>query len=83
MFGIGFGELILIAIVAFLVLGPEKFPTLAKTMGKGIKDLKNASNDIKNDIMEETKDIINIEVAKKIKKDYQESKKSITDNREV
>ena len=40
MFGIGWQELIIIAIVALLIVGPKKLPDLAKTLGKGFKEFQ-------------------------------------------
>ncbi|PKN78137.1 MAG: hypothetical protein CVU51_15880 [Deltaproteobacteria bacterium HGW-Deltaproteobacteria-1] len=37
MFGIGFQELIIIAIIALLIVGPKKLPDLAKTLGGILK----------------------------------------------
>lgn len=42
MFGLSFGEIALIAVVALLFLGPKKLPELAKGMGKGIRDFQKA-----------------------------------------
>jgi len=40
MFGIGLPELIIILVVALFVVGPSKLPELAKSLGKGLKELK-------------------------------------------
>ena len=44
MFGIGMQELIIIAIIALLVVGPKKLPDLAKTLGKTFGELPMNSN---------------------------------------
>jgi sec-independent protein translocase protein TatA len=50
MFGIGGGELILIIFIALMLFGSEKIPDLARTLGKAMAQLKNATNDIKSEI---------------------------------
>ncbi|MGN0306740.1 MAG: Sec-independent protein translocase protein TatB [Lachnospiraceae bacterium] len=40
MFNIGFGELVVILLIAFLVVGPKDLPKLARGLAKGIKSLK-------------------------------------------
>lgn len=47
-FGIGFGEIILIAIVLLLVVGPHKLPDLAKTVGKGLRVVRKAGNELRD-----------------------------------
>lgn len=43
MFGLGFGELIVIFLIALIFIGPKKLPELAKGLGKGIRDFQNAA----------------------------------------
>ncbi|MEO5776398.1 MAG: twin-arginine translocase TatA/TatE family subunit [Flavobacterium sp.] len=50
MFGIGGGELILIIFIALMLFGSEKIPDIARTMGKAMAQLKNATNEIKSEI---------------------------------
>lgn len=52
MFGFGIWELLVIVIVALLVLGPEKLPEMARTVGKGLRELRRASNDLQNSLHE-------------------------------
>ncbi|MBM7061118.1 Sec-independent protein translocase subunit TatB [Pseudomonas sp. UL073] len=53
MFGIGFGELLLVGLVALLVLGPERLPGAARTAGLWIGRLKRSFNAIKNEVERE------------------------------
>ncbi len=53
MFGIGLPELILIMAVALIVVGPDKLPELAKSLGKGIVELKKAASSLKESLNEE------------------------------
>ncbi len=50
MFGIGGGELIVIIFIALMLFGSDKIPDIARTMGKAMAQLKNATNDIKSEI---------------------------------
>ena len=45
MFGLGFGEIILVLVVALLVLGPEKLPKLAKQLGRGMREFRRAASE--------------------------------------
>ncbi len=48
MFGLGFGEIVVILVLALVLLGPQKLPEVAKQLGKGFRDFKKASDDLKN-----------------------------------
>ncbi|NHM05784.1 Sec-independent protein translocase TatA [Flavobacterium sp. CYK-4] len=50
MFGIGGGELIFILFIALMLFGSDKIPEIARTLGKIMAQLKNATNDIKSEI---------------------------------
>lgn len=53
MFGISFGELLLVALVALLVLGPERLPGAARTAGLWVGRLKRSFNAIKQEVERE------------------------------
>src|SRR6266545_842158 len=53
MFDIGFSELVIIAVVALIVLGPERLPKAARTMGHLFGRLQRYVNEVKADISRE------------------------------
>jgi len=53
MFDIGFQELLLVAIVALLVLGPERLPGALRTMGLWMGRMRRSFNTVKNEIERE------------------------------
>ena len=53
MFDIGFSELVVIAVVALIVIGPERLPRAARTMGHLFGRLQRYVNDVKSDINRE------------------------------
>ena len=44
---LGFQELLVIFIIALLVFGPKKLPELGKSLGKGLREFKRATNELK------------------------------------
>lgn len=50
MFGIGGGEMIFILFIALMLFGSDKIPGIARTLGKGMAQIKNATNEIKSEI---------------------------------
>ena len=54
---LGFAEMLVIFIVALLVFGPKKLPELGKSLGKGIRELKKATDELKSSWEDQVKDI--------------------------
>ena len=48
------GELLVIALVVFLVFGPDKMPEIARKFGKAMNQMKKASNDLTREFKKET-----------------------------
>jgi sec-independent protein translocase protein TatA len=67
------GEIIFILIAVLLLFGANKIPELARGLGKGIREIKNATGEIQNEITKGvSKDVKDI---KKIKDDLDITKK--------
>lgn len=57
MFGIGWTEAVLIAIIMLLFVGPKHLPGMLRKAGKVVGDLKNASRELQNQLELETREI--------------------------
>ena len=53
MFGIGLPEMILIMALALIVVGPDKLPDLARSVAKGVLELKKTVSTLKEDLADE------------------------------
>ena len=51
MFGIGIEELVLILVIALFVLGPERLPSLARDMGKAMRELRRTSDELTEEFL--------------------------------
>ncbi len=70
MFGIGMPELLVIAVIALLVVGPKKLPDIAKALGKGLSEFRKVTEEATDTIKETLK-------TDDIKKDMNEIKDSL------
>src|SRR5690606_5325431 len=53
MFGLSFGEILIVLVVALLVLGPERLPKVARSIGKGLRDLRRTTGSLREIIEDE------------------------------
>lgn len=53
MFDIGFSELVIVAVVALLVLGPERLPATVRTVGMWVGRTRRALGNVQREISEE------------------------------
>lgn len=53
MLGLSMTELVIILGLALLLLGPDQLPSLAKSLGKGLRELRKATDDIKSTFEQE------------------------------
>jgi sec-independent protein translocase protein TatB len=73
MFDIGFSELVIIAVVALIVLGPERLPKAARTMGHLFGRLQRYVNEVKADINRE----MELEELRKLQQQVQSAARDI------
>lgn len=55
--GIGFFEMVVLAVIALVVMGPEKFPDFAKIVIRTVRDLRGYVDDVKTDLAKELKPV--------------------------
>jgi len=68
-FDVGFSELMVIAVVALIVIGPERLPRVARTMGHLFGRLQRYVNDVKADINRE----MELEELRKFKSTFEDA----------
>ena len=68
---IGGPEIVIIMFVVVMLFGSKKIPEIARGLGKGIRELKDASNEIKREISQS---------ASSIKEEIQKTEKDLDSN---
>ena len=53
MFGIGLPEMIVIAVVALIFIGPKNLPGVLRSVGRGLVQLKRATNEVRTTVQDE------------------------------
>ena len=81
MFGIGMPELLVIAALALILIGPKKLPQIAKSLGKTLGELRKAADDLKETISEEI-DPIRDEIPKREELEQALKKKFLEEEKE-
>ena len=89
MFDIGFLELLIVAVVALLVLGPERLPVAIKTTAIWVSRIKRSFNGIRTEIERELKvdeirqDIHNASVMDELKRTREELNQGVSEMRKA
>lgn len=73
MFDVGFSELMVIALVALVVIGPERLPRVARTLGHLFARLQRYVNEVKADINRE----IELDELRKFKDEFEQAARSM------
>jgi sec-independent protein translocase protein TatA len=79
LFNISGGEFIIVALIFLVLFGPKQIPTMARSAAKVIKQVRNATNDIKREIMDSAEDQKLTEVKKTIE-EGRDAFKEVTDS---
>ncbi len=77
MFGIGLPEMIIIAIVALIFIGPDKLPGVLRSIGKGLVELKRATSDVRSTVQEEMQKIEDEIEIKEVRESAQDLKNEL------
>jgi sec-independent protein translocase protein TatA len=74
-------EIFVILVIIVMLFGADKLPELARGLGKGMQQLKNATNEVKKEITESAKSQgIDADLTKDIDKEVRNIKNKVQDN---
>ena len=78
---IGGPEIFVILLIVVMVFGADKIPEIARGLGKGMRTLKDATNDIKHEVTKSAKEngVIDTEVTKSINEELNKVRDEVED----
>ena len=77
---IGAPEILVVLLLVVMLFGADKIPEIARGLGKGMRQMKNATNDIKREIQNSAdKHDLDLDVTKDIQKEIENIKEDIDD----
>ncbi len=80
MFGsIGPMELLVIFLIILLVFGADRLPELARGLGKGMREFRKATEDLKEEILKPQEDVLD-DLKRELESEAQETKKMIEED---
>jgi sec-independent protein translocase protein TatA len=78
---IGGSEMFFIAVLVVMIFGADKIPEIARGLGKGLRQIKHATNDIKHEITQSAKESgLDTDLLGEIKDSVTDIKKNVTEN---
>lgn len=73
-------QIAFVLFIALMLFGADKIPEIARNLGKGIRQIKNATNDIKNEIAKSAQDQgIDMDITQDVQKEIDKVKEEIDD----
>jgi sec-independent protein translocase protein TatA len=73
-------EIMIIMLIVVMVFGADKIPEIARGLGKGIRQVKDATNDIKREIKDSSEKLdIDTDITKDVKKEISAVKDNVDD----
>jgi len=73
-------EIMVIMLIVVMVFGADKIPEIARGLGKGIRQVKDATNDIKREIKDSSSSMeVDADIAKDINKDINKEISGVKD----
>jgi sec-independent protein translocase protein TatA len=64
---IGFGEIVVILLLALIIFGPKRLPEMGKTVGKSLRDFRRATTEIKSELREGLDEVPSVQAEERAK----------------